>query len=80
MDKSDLPEIALLALCETIMRQLLLKSRPHSYKYNQIKGMLAKLENIDKTYTGHLPDDYAKVCEELLGGIQEQLDKVLEAV
>lgn len=77
MNTTDKKHVIMICLMETIICSIMNETEPKTRRWNQYKGLLDKLKNVDKTYHGSLSDSevdqaelvYSKI-EELIGGIK----------
>lgn len=66
-------DLTLLAFAETILCHLANGNVPKSRRHNQLLAAIERLERVDATYHGYMPESYRKEAEKVLNGIEEQL-------
>ena len=66
-------EITLLCFAETILTTIANRQQPKTRRHNQLVAALERLDRVDKTYHGYLPEDYYANAEATLQKIEDDL-------
>ena len=69
-DRSD---VTLLAFAETILCHLANRTKAKSRRHNQLLAAIERIERVDETYHGYMPESYKEDAMKTLEGIEKQL-------
>jgi len=78
MKPEDCMQIAILCLAETIFQQMLKRAIPKSRRANQLQHILEKIENVNETFDGHLPDSWITKSDTFNASVEDLLVKLLQ--
>lgn len=66
-------EVTLLCFAETIMQQLKSQQKEHTRRHTQLTKAIERIQAVDETYHGYLPDEYQHEAEKMLYAIEQKL-------
>jgi len=66
-------EVTLLCFAETIMQQLKAQQKPNTRRHTQMTKAIERIQAVDETYHGYLPDEYQTEAEKMLYAIEQKL-------
>jgi len=69
----DRREITLLAFAETILCHLVNRTKAKTRRHNQLLAAIERIERIDATYHGYMPESYKEDAMKTIESIEKQL-------
>jgi len=71
-------DITLICFAETILASVANRNKPKTRRHDQLSAAIERLERVDATYHGYLPDSYQKEAEATLEKIENDLIALYE--
>jgi iron-sulfur cluster repair protein YtfE (RIC family) len=73
MTDEDRRDVTMLAFAETILCHIANRTKPMSRRHNQLLAAIDKVDKVDATYHGYMPDSYKKEVLKSLEKVEEHL-------
>ncbi len=71
-------DITLICFAETILASVANRNKVGTRRHNQLLAAIERLQRVDKTYHGYLPESYQAEAEATLEKIENDLIKLYE--
>lgn len=79
MKPADCFQSTLLAMAETSLNIIVDRAKPGTRRWNKLQAMKEKLDEVDETFEGHLPENWVKEAEMFFVTVEAALGRLLKS-